>query len=174
MTAHTEYTEEEWELLRLTPYLAGMAVVFVDHSGVIETVREGIAMVVAEAGGPQHYPGNELIAALMSERSTAAEQSAARKELEGMPPDEVPGHVRKGALEDCRRVVSLLAERSSAAEREGYVHWVMDVARATAVAARNGGLFSRGPLVDDRERALLADIAEALGTDIGELPGETR
>jgi hypothetical protein len=169
MTARAEYSAEEWDLLRLTPYAAALAVAFSDGSGVIESLRESVAAVVSQAGGLQRYPDNELIGALLRDR-TADGQDAVRDELEGVAPSEAAARLLAAALERCRRAIAVLEDRSSESERDGYLHWAMDVARAAALAVRHGGLFSRGPLADDQERAVLADIAEALGVEVGDLP----
>jgi len=172
MTARAEYSADEWQLLKATPYTVGMAVVFSDGTGMLESVRESIAAVVAQVEGLQRYPENELIKALANDRSTDATTSSARADLEGLKPDEAAARLRETALQDCGKVVVLLEDRSSEIERSGYLGWVMDVARAAALAARHGGLFSRGPLVDTQERSLLEAIADALGVDVGELPVE--
>ena len=170
MTARAEYTAEEWQLLRMTPYAAGMAVAVADGVGVIETLRESVALVVAQSGGVKRYPDNELIESLIYDRSAGTPQQAVLKPGEGADRSRMAEQVRDTAIEDCRSVAALLEERSQAAERAGYLGWVMDAAKATALAARSGGLFSRGPLVDAAERAVLGQIAEALGVELGELP----
>jgi len=170
MTARAEYTAEEWQLLRMTPYAAGMAVAVADGVGVIETLRESVALVVAQSEGAKRYPDNELIKSLIYDRSADTPQQAVLKPGEGADRSRMAEQVRDTAMEDCRSVVALLEERSQAAERAGYLGWVMDAAKATALAARSGGLFSRGPLVDEAERAVLGQIAEALGVELGELP----
>jgi tellurite resistance protein len=170
MTARAEYTAEEWQLLRMTPYAAGMAVAVADGIGVTETVRESVALVVAQSEGLKRYPDNELIKSLLFDRSADKPQAAVLTPEEGADRSRMGEQVRDAALRDCRGAVALLGERSPAAERGGYLRWVMDTARAVALAARSGGLFSRGPLVDDAERAVLEEIASALGVEVGELP----
>lgn len=170
MTARAEYTAEEWGLLRFTPFAVGMAVAFVDGGGLIETLRESVALVVAQAGGLQRYPHNELIRALLTDRSADDVQADARRNLAAQAPSDAAGYLMRAALDDCRRVVALLEDRSDPVERQGYLHLIVDVARATALAARSGGLFSRGPLVDEQERSALEQIAAALCIDVGEMP----
>jgi len=170
MTARAEYTAEEWQLLRMTPYAAGMAVAVSDGVGLVETLRESVAMVVAQAEGAKRYPDNELIKALISDRMTEAAQVATPQQADAADPSRMAEQVLSTAVEDCRRALALLEERSHAAERSGYVSWVMDAAKAAAVAARHGSLFSRGPIVDGQEMAALEALAAALGVVVGELP----
>jgi hypothetical protein len=172
VTARAEYTAEEWQLLRTTPYAAGMAVTMADGVGVIETLRESVAMVVAQAEGTKRYPDNELIKALLFDRSTDTAPTAAPKKADAADPSRMAEQMRDSAVEDCRRAAALLDERSHAVERSGYLRWVMDTAKAAAVAARSGGLFSRDPIVDGSERAVLEAIAEELGVEVGELATE--
>jgi hypothetical protein len=170
MTARAEYAADEWQLLRMTPYAAGMAVAVADGLGVLETLRESVAMVVAQSEGVKRYPGNELIKSLIFDRATDTPQQAVLKPEGGADRSRMAEQVLETAIRDCRGVAALLEERSHAAERAGYLSWVMETAKATALAARSGGLFSRGPLVDEDERAVLGRIAEALGVEVGELP----
>lgn len=170
MTARAEYTDEEWNLLETTPYAVGLALSFSDGAGLFETLGEMTAMGAARARGPQRYPGNELVAALVTDRATARPGSPAPQAGTGGRPEDAAASLREMALQSCRDVVALLEERSHAVEAEGYKRFLMDLAVATATASRHGRWFSRGPLVDEQERALLCEISAILGIDVGDLP----
>jgi hypothetical protein len=70
--------------------------------------------------------------------------------------------------------MALLADRSTPQEAGGYAAWVMDMAKAAAVARRHkDSMFAApGPIVDTEERDTLREIADALGVSVGELPSE--
>ena len=170
MTARAEYTDEEWNLLDMTPYAVGAALSFADGAGFFETLGEMTALEAARARGPQRYPGNELVAALVTDRATPRSLPPVPRTDEGSGTEDAAATLRRMALQDCRDVVALLEERSHAAEAEGYKRFLMGLAVATATASRHGGWFSRGPLVDEQERQLLCEVSAILGIEVGDLP----
>lgn len=174
MTARAEYTEEEWTLLQMTPYAIGFAMAFSDGTGVIETLSETAALLAERAAGAQRYPGNELVSALLSDPGHETPEPDRPELDEERSVDDATAALTAKALADAAAVRELLDERSHERERDGYLHWMMDVARATALASRHGGWLRRGPRVDEAERALLCRLADALGVEVGALPeGQT-
>jgi hypothetical protein len=172
MTARAEYTDDEWTLLRMTPFATGMAVVFADGPGLFETFREAVALVREVSAGPTRHEGNELIAALMAHSFDpgAPEVRPVTPEMAAAGPDRIAAETRRAGLDHVARARALLDERSSETESLGYRQWVMDVARAVATATRHGGRLSGGPLVDRAECEILGEIADALGVEEGQLP----
>jgi hypothetical protein len=169
MTARAEYTTEEWTLLQMTPFAVGLAMSFADGSGVLETFNEVAALATERTRGAGHYPGNELVAALLADRGQPA-APVIPPAIGGAAPTDLGSELRARAIEGCRAVVALLEDRSSADEADGYKRFLMDIARVTAMASRHGGWLSRGPAIDEQERSLLRDLSDVLGVDVGEVP----
>jgi hypothetical protein len=169
MTSRAEYTNEEWTLLQMTPFAAGLAMSLSDGSGVLETFSEVAALATERARGGELYPGNELVAALLADR-----EQPTPPPLEPAPGGaaamDVASTLRARAVADCRAVIALLEERSHQSETEGYKRFLMDIARATATAYGHGGWFRRGPLIDEQERSLLCELSDVLGVEIGTVP----
>lgn len=173
MTARAEYTAEEWALLSEAPMLAELAVAFADGSRLLETLAEVARAGVVRYQGAARHPGNELVAALArpqredaTERKLPELQKVSESSAEALP------RLRAAALKWCRDAMALLQERSNPTEAAGYAAWIMDSAVAAATAARHKeSLFApKGPAVDAAERHMLAQLAEALGVEVGALP----
>lgn len=175
MTARAEYTSDEWALLLATPQTVAVAVAFADGGGFFETVGETVMASVAQIGGKERHPDNELIAALIDHRERIDPARLPQPQQVGETAEDVRRRLQSLAIGECREATALLAERSNAGEAAGYAAWVMEVAKAAAVTARHReGLFgAKGPAVDVEERTLLTGIADALNTDAGELPVES-
>jgi len=174
VTARAEYTVDEWVLLHVAPQAVVGAVAFADGAGLFETVGEAVMAAVAQARGKERFPGNELIAALIDDRERMDPARLPQPQELGEDPESVRRRLHALALEKCREVAALLAERSNPREAAGYAAWVMEIAKTAATTARHkDGIFSeKGPRVGTQERAVLAEIAEALGVELGELPVE--
>ncbi|MDO8963540.1 MAG: hypothetical protein Q7W30_03510 [Coriobacteriia bacterium] len=174
MTARAEYTADEWVLLLVAPQAAAMAVAFADGAGFFETVGEAVIAATVQARGKERYPDNELIAALIDNRERVDPSRLPQPQRAGEPDTGVMERLREFAVEGCRDAMALLAERSNAVEAGGYASWVMESAKAAATATRHrDGLFgAKGPTVDAQERAMLGEIAKALGIEVGALPEE--
>jgi hypothetical protein len=71
------------------------------------------------------------------------------------------------ALATLRQVAALLAEKSTPAEANGYKEWLMKIAALTTEAGKEGGNFLGwgAVLVNDAEKAALAEVAAALGVE---------
>jgi hypothetical protein len=70
-------------------------------------------------------------------------------------------------LATLRQVAALLAEKSTPAEANGYKEWLMKIAALTTEAGKEGGNFLGwgAVLVNDAEKAALAEVAAALGVE---------
>lgn len=177
MTARAEYTDQEWTLLRTTPHAASMAVAFADGAGAFETLRETLAATAVMASGMQRFRGNELIAALLSDTtaSAAPEPPKLQEVSDGAAVDSPGALLRKQALEQAAAAAALLDERSNPDETEGYKAWVMEAASGAALAARHRDSLLDRPesQVGAEERAMLEEIARALGTEPAALPADS-
>lgn len=174
MTARAEYTAEEWDLLRVAPQAVVGAVAFADGAGLLESVGEAIMAAVTQARGKERFPGNELIAALVDDKERMDPARLPQPQEIGEDPESVRRRLHELALDTCREVAALLADRSNQREAAGYATWVMEIAKTAATTARHrDGLFGeKGPRVGPQERTVLEEIGEALGVDVGDLPIE--
>jgi hypothetical protein len=159
MSKKADYTAEEWELLLSAPFVVPLAVVAASPSGPIGLVKEGAA-VASKLGelARQGSSGNELIDALVSE-------TRERRSLPRMPSSDADS-IKASAVGSARKVAELLQAKSPT-EAEQVKHWLYDLANRTAEASREGGFLGFGGVqVSDAEKAVLGEIAGALGVRV--------
>jgi hypothetical protein len=161
VTTRAEYTDEEWQLLSMSPWVVGFAVAFGDPGG---SLRETFFLASATTSVRERYPGNELLASLWTQRPGATTPPAPVAEANPGSAEDIP---LDRAVETCRSVSALLEERSTLEEAEGFRRFLADVALGVANAA-GGGLLGGGARISAAERAAVEAIRDALG--LGPLP----
>jgi hypothetical protein len=143
MTGKADFTEQEWELLREAPPLAGLIVITADKGG---TFRETIAMAKAYAEARQQHGASQLL-----------------DELVGSKP--ARDHTRHSSYEELREygagrlreAVALLQGKASAEEVDDFRKFVLSVADRVARQHKEGDVD-----VSDKERAAIDEIAAAM------------
>lgn len=138
MTARAEYTDDEWELLYLSPWVVGAAVAFAEKGG---TLRELMTVATLAATVRERYPANELMRSLWPTRQGTARTL---EPTAGVEPTRFKAAPLERAVDACRRVVALLGERSNPTEAEGFRRFLGEVAVGVAQAARSGGILGFG------------------------------
>jgi hypothetical protein len=157
MTARAEYTDQEWQLLYLSPWVVGIAVSFAESGG---TIRELMTVASLSATVRERYPDNELLGALWSAKQAPA---VPPEPTASVDPTRLAGALLESALDTCHKVMALLGERSSAEETEAFRRLLGEVAVAVANSTRTGGVLGLGGvLVTAAERAAVDAIRSAL------------
>jgi hypothetical protein len=143
MTGKSDFTDQEWDLLREAPASAGMMVVTADRGG---TFRETYAMAKAYAEARQHHGESELLDALVS---------AGPK---GGPRYHSPEELHEQSLQRLREAADLLAQKATPPEADDYRSFVVALAQKVADAHRE-----HGQQVSEPEQAAIRDIEASLG-----------
>ncbi|MEA3291217.1 MAG: hypothetical protein U9Q71_02765 [Pseudomonadota bacterium] len=172
MSFRERFTDEEQLLLSSTPTLIGSAMAFAESSG-LGTVKELMASATTFIGGLKAYPQNEIIQGILPNLEDRKEAMAQAKEFRQKTIARLkekgidsPDKMRALLLEDTGAITSLLAQKASPEEAAEYKEWAMEVAGNVAKAAKEGGFLGfGGEQVSAGEKALFAELAEALGTD---------
>jgi hypothetical protein len=144
MTASTDFTPEEWEVVREGPTSAGMIVSTAQRGG---TFREVFAMAKAYAEARQEHGDSALLDELVShkpEMDRAKSHSA----------EELKEH----GLQRIREAVALLEQKATPEEVEDYRRFVISLAERVAGAKKEGD----GSPVSEAETAAIAAVSEAL------------
>lgn len=171
MISRTDFTPEEWQGLLRAPVMAGTYIVLADVSvTAIPGELKGLARAVRAQAAPPAAAG--LVDAIVADLTAGAK---AEDELAGITLDEEPGwRTDLERYEDPgRQVVRLLKQdlaalesKAAPEEKAAFYTWLLDVARATAQAGKEGGFLGIGAVrVSDQERAALVELKEALGMD---------
>lgn len=156
MTATTDFTDDEWAMVRNLPWQAGIGVIAADPSGPVATGRELRAVAEFIRRTDAHGSHTDLVR-LVADDLAGDDGEVARPD--GGTSDF--GDLSARALEASRMVVALLEDKHIApGEIAGYTAWIAAVAERVAEASREGLFGSR---VSDAEETFLADLGRALG-----------
>ena len=143
MTNRSDFTEQEWDLLREGPPTAGLIVITASHGG---TFRETFAIGQAYAEAHSHPGESELV-----DEIVAAKPKVDHSRYHS--PEELEQH----GLQHLRDAVALLSAKATAEELDGYRRFVLSLAQKVAGAHSEGGVD-----ISDPERKALDDIADSL------------
>lgn len=168
MSVKSDFTPEEWDLLRSTFLEAGAAMMSLHKGGMI---RESLAVFKALDDAEVTFEGDELIRALLQVQPEERPEDNANSDSEQTSEDEsdqesVPTYEenKMAMLEMCRKAVAILEEKSTPNQVQDYQKVVMEVAQRVAEATKTGGFLGiGGKRIDDSEAALLDEIRQALG-----------
>jgi len=144
MTAKSDFTTEEWELVLEAPPSAGMIVVTAQHGG---SFRETIAMAKAYVEARQQHGNSELLDAIV-----AAKPERDHTHYHSL--EELKQH----GLQHLRESVALLQTKATPGEVDEYRRFIVTLSHRVAAAHREHGVD-----VSEAEQAAIDDITAALG-----------
>jgi hypothetical protein len=159
MTSKADFTEEEWARLKRAPFIAGLAISLADPGGPIEAIKETAAALKTVTAAADSTERGELVGALARE---VTEEARHRKNpLTGFRP--------KGALagqeilDELRAVNAIVTEKASPEEAEAFRAWLLDAAKESADAAKEGGFLGfHAERVSEGEQRMLDQLAGVL------------
>jgi hypothetical protein len=149
MTTKADFNAEEWATIQEAPLLAGMRVIAAGRGG---TLRETMAMGQVYAEARRRHADAELLDDLVS---TPPVMDPSRFSSSA--------HIATLSAERLGEAARILRSKALPEEFDAYRRFVVDVARAAAVAHREGGFLGiGGEQVGDEEQAALDEIEVAL------------
>jgi hypothetical protein len=154
MTTKSDFTDEEWKLVLQGPTSAGLLVIASDRGG---SVRESFSMAKAYAEARQDHGDSELLDTIV----------ATKPEVDKTRPHS-PEELQERALQHLRDAVAMLEQKATPEEVEEYKRFIVTLAERVAEARKEGFLGLSGDRVSPEERAVVEQIAEALGTEAPE------
>ncbi len=166
MSERQEYTDEEWATLISAPIAVIAAVIGASPSGPIGISQEVAAAVRAFEDAAETRRSNPLIAAMLvtlQDRFNAyigkSADDPAVKHIDIFALGRDPAR----AVAACREAGELLARKAPPDTTAEVRAWLIDLSHQVAQAAIEGGFMGMGgERVNERERAILAEIAAAL------------
>ena len=159
MTTKEAFTDEEWTRLERAPFVAGMAISLADPGGPIEAVKESIASLKTVQEAAQSGGRGELVDSVAK---SALEKAQHRKNPLG---DFKPRGAMAGEeiLTELREVNTLVGEKATPEDAKSYREWLLDSAKHTADAAKEGGFLGfKAEQVSEGEQKMLDKLGEAL------------
>jgi hypothetical protein len=164
MTAKTDFTDEEWTRLGRAPIVAGMAISLADPGGPIEAFKEMHASLKSVLEAAQVGGRGELVEAVAKDVTAAARER--RNPAAGFKP--------RGALagqeilDELSAVNELLTRKATPEEAAAFRAWLLDAARRTAEAAKEGGFMGfKAERVSEGEQRMLDKLGEVLDSPSG-------
>ena len=144
MTTKADFSEQEWDLIREAPVVAGTVVITADRGGM---TRETFAMAKAYAEARTQHGNSELLDEIVSARPE-------RDHTRHHSFDELKEH----ALQTIRDAVALLEGKASPDEVEDYRRFIGSL--MDRVARRHE---EHGTAISAKEQAAIDEITAALG-----------
>jgi hypothetical protein len=143
MTTSSEFTPEEWEIVREGPTSAGMIVSTAQRGG---SFREAFAMAKAYAEARQEHGDSELLDELVSKKPEMPEKAHSAEEL------------KANGLKLIGEAVALVERKATPEEAADYQRFLISVANRVAAAKSEGD-----QAVSNAEAAAIAEISAAMG-----------
>jgi F420-0:gamma-glutamyl ligase len=155
-------TDEEWAILRDTPYLVATAISHAEGSRV-DALLERAAGAKAIANGINNdHPLIRAIAA-KEEMDLVVDAMYARFAAAGGRLNRTPTEMKQLAVQAAGEAHAILAEKGNDLDFYAYRTFLAGVSRAVAEAAREGDVLGiGGTLVSDAERAVIDAVDQAL------------
>jgi hypothetical protein len=150
----SDFTAEQWDLLRKAPLFAGMIVMAASPSGPIGVLKESFAASAALRNGLDAAQG-ELTKLLAID----LRQNINVHKADSFDPDAL----RSEALAVCREVSVLLSQKATEQEASEFKTWLLSIAREVAQAAREGGFLGFGGVeITEAEASTIDQLEIAL------------
>jgi hypothetical protein len=165
MATMTSFTTDEWNSLIDAPQLVALAVALSGASGIAGTIKETFASSKAIVEGMKS--DSELIRSICSREEIKAAESGLREALQQMKGDDFAASQQKLATLALDRVRAAIAALQAKAPGDlpAYRSFVTSLGERVAEAAKEGSFLGfGGERVSAPEKALLAKLAEALGS----------
>lgn len=144
MTTSSDFTPEEWDVVREAPTSAGMIVSTAQRGG---TFREIFAMAKVYTEARQQQGDSELLDQLVAEKPDV-------DRTKSHSPEELKEH----GLQRIREAVALVEQKASAEELGEYRQFINTLAERVARAKSEGDTS-----ISEAESAAIAEIGQALG-----------
>lgn len=162
MTTKANFTEQEWELLLLSPTHAATYVMTADMS-VMGVMREMKALSTAMTKLQPPADAQELVSSVVSDIEARAKNKEKIKSS-GVAEGQEGQDGREATRQGLRQTATLLDHKCSAAEAAGYKQWLLAIGQAVAEADKEGSHFGIGGVrVTDKEKTALAEMNTYLG-----------
>ena len=165
MATQKSFTKEEWALLRVTPSFVAVGITAADPSGLYASIKEVIAGTNEMIEMLHANSGLELFVALAADRSAVDVPDLEPLLGEGSHEQQMQ-NFKIAALEHVSAATRVVTRNASADESDAYRRLLVNVARKTANAAKEGGFLGLGGVrVSDKEQVFINAVSRAAGID---------
>ena len=158
MTGKGDFSDEEWNRLRRAPFVAGLALSIADPGGPIEMSHETIATLKAASTPPSR---EQLLVEVSQDVMSMI--NLKQNPLAGFKPDS-SALAGTTVLDELSAVNDVVRAKATPEEADAFRRWLLDVARAAADSAKEGGFMGFGAVrVSEGEQTMLEQLRSTLG-----------
>ena len=158
MTTRSNFTDEEWNLLRIVPVLVASGVSAAEPSGLIGMLKEAFYGMSTMMESFKQGAQLELIGALLADKSGPTMPDRGTLLGEGSREQQME-NLKGAVLGKVREALNLLASKASPEEAAAYKGMIAKVAEETANASKEGGFLGfGGQRVSAGEQAFLDQL----------------
>jgi hypothetical protein len=162
MATKSDFTPQEWEILRDAPHLVMLSVATAGGSGPFGSLKEAFApagaIIEATKGS------NQLLREICDRTELKAAQQALRSSLKvSGDAKSVRDQLQWAATDKAAEANAILKRKGAEEDLDAYRQLLVDIADRTAKAAKEGGFLGfGGEWVSEGERAVISRISQAL------------
>lgn len=154
MATDKDFSADDWQRIEAAPFMAGLAVTYGDLSSKVGIADEAAATGRAITEGSTS--SSEIVRTLATRFSQGL-----RPTLPAIPNN--PAEAQEALIDGCTAAAAIVGAKAPG-EAPVFSRFLLDVARAAAGAAREGGIVGVGfRKVSEGEELALASLALALG-----------
>lgn len=158
-----DFSEEEWNQLLKASEMTAFYISLTSPSGMMGIIKEMMAATNEVVAAIRKTSGNSLVDELAADIKQRVDQGL-----------RLESPVLTGSADDARdqclqyfRDISALVTVKAPEEADGFKKWLLDVARKSAEAAREGGFLGiGGEKVNEAEQAALNELSKTLGVSV--------
>lgn len=157
MNTEIAFTSEEWNILLQAPAFTVIYILQANHSSPSVAYHKLVAGISAILDTAEPRYGSELVAAVRY-----AIHSGQRPYYPvGFPSD--MGEARELALKHCQEAATLLAQRTTSAEADAYIQWLLSIGQIVAAVPESSPMNGQGAAeAARRSRQALATLEATL------------
>jgi len=160
MLTKNDFPPPDWNTLRNTQYLVGVAMVMAGASG-LGTIKELAAL--SQQIIQNQASGIPLIRDLTAISEMQAAQASLKQSLGGQEAKPTSDSMRRLALDEARSSLAILGPKASKEETDAYRQLLYGIADKVAHAAREGGFLGFGGTeVSEGEQSFLTELRSTL------------
>ena len=162
MATKTDFTAQEWEVLRDAPHLVMLSVATAGFSGPIGSIKEAFAPLGAIVEAAKGH--DELLRGVCDREELKAAQQSIRSSIKiSGDAKALHAEIQNAAAEKAAAAVAILKQKGSPDDLNAYRQLLIDIADRTANAAKEGSFLGfGGERVSEGERAVIQRLSQAL------------
>ena len=163
MAGKTDFTTEEWSVLRTAPALVGGAMMAASPDGFFASIREAFSMGSSSFSTLKAYESDGLLKEIMTDKEKLVDEMKAKLGTGGTP-EERRQKLHAEAIAGVKQAMAILVQKGTPENVKAYRGWISAIAEGVANAASSGGFLGfGGEKVSEAEKAFLSEVSAALG-----------